>query len=198
MKKHVALTILLAFLVLMFQSSGTFAAEPQYYVIGLHPVEADRGVRSDECVGKWNEPIPGLMGTTEGFKGNKSLAPLTPIIFPKEQLGKVIPARQQLTLFGCGNGYIPSVPLDTTQALGILCRESLAPEIKLFLSDAPYAPSVKEQAQERFVREIRTGLSTGTKVVIGGIAVAVIIALVKAFQKSAGSDHGPGKPPPIQ
>lgn len=108
--------------------SQVFAAQPHsYYIIGTDPIEPDRTVRSGECMAKWDMPVPGLMGTRFGFKGSKSLAPLTPIIFPAEYNGKVIPARTQLTLWQCGNGFIPAVALDTSRATGIQCYEAPAP-----------------------------------------------------------------------
>jgi len=93
-----------------------------YYETGIDPVDPDRAVRIGECWAKWNSPIAGSMGTKSGFRGNKCLRPLTPIIFSKEYLGKVIQARTELTLLGCGNGFIPVASLDTATAEVIDCK----------------------------------------------------------------------------
>ncbi len=119
--------------------SYAIAAEPHvYYVIGTDPIEPDRTVRQGECMAKWDAPVPGLMQTRFGFKGSKSLAPLTPIIFPAEFNGKVIPARTHLVLWQCGNGFIPAIDLDTSRAIGIQCYEATAP---------PPPPTVPQPAQ---------------------------------------------------
>jgi len=82
------------------------------------------------------------METRSGFKGNKAIAPLTPIIFPEEYNGKVIPAGSKLTLFGCGNGYIIGTNLDTSRALNIFCnsKKKFDSDVISNISTYPIAP----------------------------------------------------------
>jgi hypothetical protein len=193
MRKHVALFVVLCFSAFMFQTTGAFAAEPQYYVVGSDPVQPDRTLQSGECMGKWNFPIPGQMGTKTGFKGDKSLAPLTPLIFPISQNGSMIPQRQELVIYSCGNGFKPLAPLDTVRAVSVECYQA-EPQPQMILPDAPYnsaQPSTAELERQVSPRKSHKGWW-----VVGAIVIAGIVLAASGHGNSRG--HGPAGPPPIQ
>jgi hypothetical protein len=179
----------------MFQTTGAFAAEPQYYVVGSDPIQPDRTLQPGECMGKWNLPIPGQMGTKTGFRGDKSLAPLTPLIFPESQNGNVIPQRQELTIYACGNGFKPLAPLDTTRAISVECYQATKPQPAMFLSDVPYNSSQPSTAE--LERQVSPKRHRVWPWVVGAIVILGIAFAAGGHGGSSGS-HGPADPPPIQ
>ena len=194
MKKHLALFVVLCFVVLTMSTTGAFAGE--YYVIGLDPVQPDRTLHPGECMGKWNFPVRGQMGTRTGFRGDKALSPLTPLIFDENLNGQKIPARSELVIYMCGNGFRLAVSLDTLQAVSVECfkkptvEKEVVVEHPKFIISGNYVPSLPTPTPPP--APVVKRHSAWPWIVVGAILVGVALSHGGGGSSSS-SSSGPSK-----